>query len=426
MEQHDNLMISTKDVIIDDVVLETEIGEITLIYIFSEIQLFEDIHAPTMTLEISISESRNLPELSNLRGGEKLTLKYRTAGFEDNVELTFYLNKISERIITKDKHALYNLSFVSKEAVYDVIHKVQRGYDSDSIINQYIRDVLYNTEYGCASEKEIAEEEESIYLHKMVIPSWGPLKTIMWMKNRCVSALYTGSPFFFFENKKGFVLSSMENLFSKPINQQYIYSPKLDYEERDISEDFRKVESYMVKNSLDFLKRLARGGESSSLMTFDFVTKRLTEYQYSYENNNTRRLSTEQGNNVALPLTFDGNNLKEKFLASRTFGFKHTELDEGNNYIEAWSQARDSNLTNLESICLELSLAGDSDLNVGDVVEFLAPTYGAGDNEIDEVISGKYLVTAMTHYITRKEYNMKIEICKDSFFRQLSGQGFDK
>lgn len=421
MTQNKNEMYHTKDVRITDLVLETGIGEITLINIFLEIQIFEDVYSPFMSCEISISDSRNLPEFADLRGGEKLTLLYRTAGYEENATLVFFLNKISERIITKDKHAVYTMSFVSKEKIYDSFNKISRSYVNDSL-NFYIKDVLSNTEYGCGSEKDIYIEEESIYTHHIVLPYQNPFSAINFMKRRCVSPMYTGSPYLFFENKKGFVLSSIENLMNQLPVQEYVYAPKTtNPEEKNLDDDFRKVESYLVKNSLDFMNRLSGAGESSSLFVFDFATKRFLEYDYSYDSNNTRKLTQEQKNSTVNSFNFDGQDLKTKFTSSRTFTFKSSEIDERNNFIEVWGQAREASLTNLNSICLEISCAGDSQINVGETINFIVPSYAAGDLKEDEIISGKYLITGAVHTITRIAYSMKLEICKDSFFRQLTG-----
>lgn len=417
-----NAMYHTKEVRITDLLLETDIGEITLKNIFLDIQIYEDIYSSTMTCELSISDSRNLPEFADLRGGEKLTIKYRTAGYEEDTILEFFLNKISERIITKDKHAIYNMSFVSKEKIYDSFNKISRSYTNDSL-NFYIQDILTNADYGCGSQKQIYISEESIYTHHIVLPYQSPLSAINFLKRRCVSPIFTGSPYLFFENKKGFVLSSIENLMTQQTVQEYIYSPKIEYENRDINNDFRKVESYLVKNSLNFIERLQGAGESSSLFVFDFVTKKFMEYDYIYENNNTRNLTQSQKNSIVNSFVFDNQNLKEKFNSSRTFAFKSSETDDRNNYVEVWAQARESSFTNLNSICLELTCPGDSQLNVGEMINFYAPSYAAGDIVEDEVISGKYLITGIAHTITKRDYTMKLEICKDSFFRQLSGQG---
>ena len=417
-----NLMSHSKDVHIQSIDLETEaFGTVPLINIFKEIQMFESIFESTMTLELSVTDSRNLPELANLRGGEKLTIRYKTAGYLNPVELNFHLDTISERTVTKEKNAIYVMSFVTKELVYDHFNKISRAFNNNNTDN-YIKDILQNDEYGCNSEKEL-DFEQSIFVQKMVIPFWSPLQTIRWMKNRCVSALYPGSPFMFFENKLGFTLSSMEKLFAKEPIKTLSHSPRLNEENRDVTEDFNKVENYSVKETVKFLERLRGGAEASRLVTFDLVSKRLSNFEYSFVGNNTRNITREQQDEIDKPLVFDDNNIKEKYDSARAFSFKSTELDDANSFVEAWAKARESFLTNLNTICVECNMAGDSELNVGDTVNFSVASFAAsgGTFEEDKILSGKYLVTSIAHFIEHDKYEMKIEICKDTFFRELQG-----
>jgi hypothetical protein len=310
------------------------------------------------------------------------------------------------------------IHFVSKEMVYDSIRKVSRAY-KDKPISFYIEDVLKSDIYGCSTRKPFTKED-SLYISKIVVPLWSPLKTISWMTTRCVSPLYTSSPYMFFENKKGFHLSSLENLFNQPVYETYTYSPKNVSSYRNLFNDLKKVESYTIKRSLNYLEKISKGGFASKLYTFDLGTKKFVGYDFNYEDNlvNKFKLSKQPQNE------FEKVSLNTSFDSTLSFAFKQTELDDGNNYVEAWSQSNQSNINNLQTISLDIEIPGNSSLNVGNVIQFDIPSYAAGDIiEKDKILSGRYLVSALAHFITPDKYEMKAEIYKDTFYRQLEGIG---
>jgi hypothetical protein len=405
MELSDDSMRSTKDIRVEKVVLEYEGKEINIVDIFEDFIIYEDIFSPYMSANISITDSRNISELFSLKGGERISIRFKNAGFKQSVELDFYIDTVSERMMTKNKNSVFVIYLVTQEKIYDSIRKVSRSY-KDDYYNVYIDEVIKSDIYGLSSTKKF-ESEQSLYNTNIVIPYWNPFKAIKWMSKRCVSPLYHGSPYLFFENKQGFNLFSMEYMFNRPAKYSYVYSPKVEYKNRNVLNDFFKIETYYMKQSINFLDRLQEGCFTSKLYSFDLTTKKFENYSYRYIEENDTIFKNVRGNT---------------YTPRIDIAYKNSELELTNNYVETWYPTYYSNLKNSENISLEIEIAGNLLLNVGDKIEILIPSYAASEQIVeDKILSGNYLVTAICHNINKKKYECKIEVYKDGFNRPIEG-----
>ena len=74
---------------------------------------------------------------------------------------------------------------------------------------------------------------------------------------------------------------------------------------------------------------------------------------------------------------------------------------------------------------IKIDIPGDSRRRVGEIVELLIPSaeflpLKIGESVLDDLLSGKYLVTAIGHHIVRQDgYYMGIEMMKDSYINQI-------
>ena len=97
--------------------------------------------------------------------------------------------------------------------------------------------------------------------------------------------------------------------------------------------------------------------------------------------------------------------------------------------IEEVLGRRISQKIQMKSTVISFTVPGDSSREVGDLIYFSYPTEKAevrdtGQMEEHKYYSGRYLITAIEHIITDKEYTMVIEASKDSYLSAPS-TGFD-
>ena len=79
---------------------------------------------------------------------------------------------------------------------------------------------------------------------------------------------------------------------------------------------------------------------------------------------------------------------------------------------EEYSFQRRSMMQQINTFSVELTVPGNSDITVGDIIDYDGSIYNT--EEKDRYISGKYLVTAVNHFITRDGYKSVVIISRDS------------
>ena len=94
--------------------------------------------------------------------------------------------------------------------------------------------------------------------------------------------------------------------------------------------------------------------------------------------------------------------------------------------VEEWLAQRTSQRMQVNSVKINFTAAGDSSREVGDLIWFQYPSENpdtadtTGLTEPHKYFSGKYLVTALRHKVTKEEYTMVIEGTKDGYRSQIS------
>ena len=96
------------------------------------------------------------------------------------------------------------------------------------------------------------------------------------------------------------------------------------------------------------------------------------------------------------------------------------------NFIESTALERTSQLAQLGAIHLNITVPGDSNRCVGEIVELKLPAVGTvtlkdREGDEDKYLSGRYLIAALRHNINsakegeRDVYNLEMNVVKDSF-----------
>jgi hypothetical protein len=89
------------------------------------------------------------------------------------------------------------------------------------------------------------------------------------------------------------------------------------------------------------------------------------------------------------------------------------------NQVDRWLLDRVSQLQQLQNIKLSVSVPGNSNLKVGDVVKFEMPSPEPPQNNqqmVDKHYRGKFLISGIRHKVDQKQYVTVLELVKDSVF----------
>lgn len=409
------------------IIISSKIGSIDVTQPMMEIMLYEDIMSPFITGKITLTDSVALGALLPLIGEELLYVEMTTPGFE-GPEYTrkglFSLYKMEARENIKLKNVGYTLCFISIEGVTDVNQKISttfRGKISDIAEKLITGNPGLNTAKSAVVEKTSNNE---IYTSNF----WTPAQNLYYLTSKALNDINNPS-YVFFENNEGFVFASLDALASIPPTYAFVKDSRMrsvegkgeaaKTETQDADDEYTKVLDISVPSMYDYFERVQTGFYGGSVYNYDVETKRL---------NFKNLVAYDQLKKVKLnktPLASD--NLQFLPEANMMLSVIHRSLYNGSPVLAIdHHNRRSALLTQMSSMTINIRVYGKLNYSVGNVVEFTAykdestDKKDITDNDLDEILSGKYLVTAISHEVTRENHYCNIELCKDSVLKDFN------
>lgn len=389
--------------------------------IFGDIQLNEDLFSNTLKGIISLNDHLDLLSSIPLVGGEVIELECYTPGLDkdSNVNLSFQVHKISNRVRMSSDSQVYNLHIATPEFIINEVNKIST-YLTGSISNS-IEKIFHNEKYLNSSRPLSIPEipENSITL---TTPYWSPFKIINALSARSIRKKDRTADFIFFETlTKGFQFLPITKLFESG-DTVFRYGHTGSYNESDgydINRDYATVRSVYVDEVFDLIKKAQSGYFNSRLLTANLTTKSLfntgitqEEYfpTYSHLNNTMPENNIKISKNATM---FSIVNQEYSFNNQRDLNFQDWFLQRINFF---------SGLTN--TFKLNIHVPGRFDIGVGRMVmvdfEMIRKhnTNETSLKEITEKSSGRFLISSVNHIITvGGRHMMTLELVTDSLIR---------
>jgi len=416
MNNSDKELTFAGDVSIDQCIIYTNSGlkqDITPQVI--AITIYEDIFSPFMTGSLTVRESFDLVNLFPFIGEEMLNIEVSTPTLDTkkNIKGSFYIYKMTDRVLLGDKQVAYVLHFISPEAIVDLNKKISRGYEGKS--HEIVSSVVKSNLNGLQSTKEVFAEQSSKVL-KFVSNYWSPTRLIQYCTENAVSGSGAAN-YVFFENRYGFYFVTLDSLNANGLYQAFTKDAYIrdslpnGKDIKNIPEDYRRVEQIVIPVAYDYMDRIRSGMYASKLVSFDITKKqyKIKNYKLSGGGNQLNP------NNVFSNPISNASSLLINFPRS-TANF--TDFLDVSNYKTV--QKRISSMQLAESNKVEITVAGRCDYTAGQKVSLtlnkIQPVDSEDDsnNLIDRMFSGFYLIGAVNHYITRHRHECHMELIKDS------------
>lgn len=415
------------DITIDKISIQAIDGtEFSIINQIINLQIFEDIYSPFITGTITIKDSLDLINNVPLIGQELLNIDISTPSIKDKggrINCQFFLYKIKNREFTGDKNTIYELDFISKEAIVDSNTKLSKKYKGK--ISDIAVSILTDQEVQFDDTKLLLIEE-TVNETAFVSNFWSPVKNMNFLADSAINDNNSPS-YLFFENRDGFNFASLDTLVSSPlVTQDFNYNSFTRHihntgATRDIDLDFKRIHTINVKDGVDTLKRIHSGFMASVLITTDIVTK---TYNEKYHNALIGHEAAKHLN--AFPLVNynfvinPGAKIVVEPKAAQTFlGYEDAT---NTDYL----QRRLYEINEKNDFILTIEVAGRLDYTVGqvvtvDLIQVRPIRKEESKDEIkDKIYSGRYLITAINHMITRERHECSIELAKDSYIKDYS------
>lgn len=407
------------DVSIDRVKIVTQKGfyqDITAQVL--SVQFYEDIFSPFISGSLVVKESLDLINLFPFIGEEYVDLQISTPTLEKTpIKGKYYIYKLTDRELVGDRSVVYQLHFVSVEAVTDLNKKTSRvfGDKISNLIEPFIKDKTI----GLESEKKVFVEE-TMNTTKYISNFWSPTKNIMWLVDNAINKNKTPN-YVFFENRDGFYFISLESLYSNKVYQQFVYD-KFASESGsniDVQRDYQRITTYSVPVAYDYIDRISSGMLASKMINYD-----ITKKTYSSKNYNMFDRFPQQKHLNPYPINSDS-----AIFRANSFIFQIPKYFSNFNGFGDVTNARSAQermslLKIAEANKIQITVPGRTDYTVGLKVNVkfnkIEPLSKKDDDITDKIFSGNYIIAAINHSVDREKHECHIELIKDSSLMNMN------
>lgn len=384
------------------------------------IEIYEDLFSPFISMSLVIKESVDYINMFPFIGEEYLEIEIYTPMSESPISGKFYIYKITNREMVKDREVVYVLNAISEEYLTDANRKVSKTFQGN--IGEIAQKIL--TTDGLNTKKKLIVEKTSNST-AFTANYWNPIKCINYITTTAINAAKSPS-YLFFENRNGFNFRSIDELLKAPTYHKFI---KDNYNRSivgssttnitDPQEDYKRILDISIPTLTDYMEDIQTGRLKSRLVTHDLVTKQYSVKDYSVKKD-TEHQPTLLNPYPSYSKYATSNSISTLIVMPKYYG-NFTKFGDVTNANSV--QRRLSFFRNLEKYKVNLQVLGRTDYTVGQVVELNIPrvTQITQDMDpVDMILSGRYLVSAISHIITKESHLCNLEVIKNSVLINLS------
>ncbi len=364
-----------------------------------------EIFNTTLHGELVIKDSNDFIQNLPLIGEEFLKIEFKKNGINERTTLLFYIYSLVDKIKRSDNSFEYVLNFCSLELL------TNRGESiSESFINIEVSDMV-NKILSRITKKKIYVEETSTKMN-YIAPNISPFEIINYMTSRTISKKFSNSgSFVFYEDFNGFNFKTIDSmLISTPV-ATYTFEHKT-FITTDINNELYTISKWKVDQHYDILDNLNKGGYGINTKVLNPFTRKytsktfnvLTEEDYKNINNLDNNYKNALHDNNTFLFTNAPNNINKFRMSYNDYNKEHII---GQRYVQL----------NLISNGYKLiaQIPGNLEINIGNVINLEHKNHSVDKRETDLYLSGKYLITAIKYEFSNTEFQMFIEIIKDSY-----------
>lgn len=406
-----------------------------------EFNVFESLHSPFLSADLTIVDSLSLTSIFPIVGQEFVEIEFKTPSKSvlKNVAVKFRVASIENYQKSKNRTAMYLIHLVSEEYFTNIQTRIMRSFRQKTIsdmVGSIATDFLKTQKQV---NKSPTDGERTI-----VIPNMKPVRALKWLCDEAKSTTYKSSNFIWYEGIEGFNFVTIDELISKrraAIDSYYVIpkdwqkegeSPRSQSSgpsggaSRQSSKPFEmtKVNSFTFESLFNNDRVLARGGWENTASFIDpvFTTYYNNRtYDYLSDFNDLKQITSGSPGHL---ISTERNHLirdkqsVENYFMTNTAG-SGVDRDQKPDFYPLMV----GSLGLLEDIVVNVSIPGDTDRRAGDIIKINFPEYGGTDDilgELNRYISGNYLVSAVRHIYNDSGYQCVMQCVKNTYERDVS------
>jgi hypothetical protein len=392
------------------------------------LEIYEDLWSPFISGVLALKDSLDLTNLFPFVGEEYVNIKIHTPSFVDKTKIIsdqYYIYKMTNRTMSGDRNAIYELHFISREAIVDLNKATSKAYSGKC--SDIARSIITSTD-GLESKKNINIEDTPNGV-KFIANYWPPVKSLNYTAE--TSANRNGAAnYLFFENRTGLNFVSLDYLYSTDTIQEFIYDNYMrDFTSdgrtyRNIEKEYQRIIEINMPEVFDYMDRIRSGMYANKMTNYDLVTKKYVVKTFDMLDDFSKNVHL----NEFAPAS------KKVIRRFNAMGFTYPKYHSNfNNFGDVTNsktiQKRMSQLRQAESTKIEIVVPGRTDYTVGKKVKVTLNKFNPIDGSdsqqdtVDNMFSGNYIISGINHFIDREKHQCHMELMKDSFIVDLDKGG---
>jgi len=417
--------------------LITSFGEISLVEIFEELNVFDSILMPCMSGNILIRDAIGLSDKLSFDGSEVIVIHITKDNDSNYGKFTkkFRIYKQSDRSIVNPTSEMYILHFVSEEFIFSEQQKISQYYKDNyhnivkNILTNYLKVPELAKDFFVTPVNNI---EASKGIHEVIIPSLTPFNAIKWLTKRSVNSEDLPN-FFFFEDIKGYNFKSLTKMLQESVVATFNYDPK-NIDIKSIGNEFFGIRDLKILNTYDLIDTTKKGVYASKFIGFDPLTRKSTVNRSNFNiitkdkvNSKPNLSAYKNRNGLDGSSMFDSARVFYPFQTSRQTESYIKENDSNTSSIiddtHIYMFQRRSIIANLMQSRIQFSVPGDFNYSCGSTVNLNIPKRSVpADNKssdvLDKALSGKYLIASARHIFKYRTHETIMEVVTNSTNRE--------
>jgi hypothetical protein len=387
---------------------------VSLIEVFESMEIYEDIFSSAIYGSVMVNDSSGGFSKYGITGGEMLTLVAcksvdNTDVIIDRDDLLVY--QVTDFQMIDQKLSSFRLHFISKTAAEAEKKRLFRTFQGERRISALTTEIY-----------KMIGSESNLYMdlddgkcridNDFVCSGYTPLTAI---ENLARRACISGDYYLFFErlnkyNGKKHIMTSTKVMKSVETEINIMYNVTT----RNFTpggNTYRATQISFVDN-YNHMQNMMSGMYNSNIKILDILGRDYVDVNVNYTNDTTTsQNSLESSNYFSQYQNFYPEQPGERIIA-RSYNDMSTNSG-------AWLKVDIVNGVILSMFRLIVDMPGNNLIGCGNYVSVIMPSgyamalnVGSGIVPTDPVYSGKYLVTAVKHLFTNKEYRKKVEVSR--------------
>ena len=417
--------------------------------LIKSITLYSSLDDMCMSVEFSLVDSLNLVDDNYLQVGSIIEIDiYKSS--DDPVEkkiskLRFYITNIDGQIQSKTQRqkgydvAAYTFAAISNE--WPLLEKIKENTPSEMIKN------IAQRRFTKGEPKRLGLEENGDWIktsntikNGIIFHQVKPFDAISQLLKKSVSTEYADSAFFFYEDYQGFKFKSLRLMASdtnKAKAWKYTFYPErnnTDDADNSVSKDFFRVLYLAQYNHTDYFNLIRSGLLRSELVFINLLTKETkTEKVFnSADAEEKKRLVNEVyllGNNSPVdtsPRVFgenvpiNGKDLDYDYTPASYIAISESAWERDDYIQEKYINARIQKQL-LQQTKVTIEVYGNPAIKPGDILNLDIPARSSADGDLEtRRQSGDFIVWAVKHTIKNNIFQTIIDLCKDSYEKDVT------